>query len=131
MTGGPAAGGDDAVGVRLPRRWRDERGSVTAELAVGLPAVVLALLLVLGVGAAGVTRLRCEQAARQAARVATLGEDDDEVRAAARRVAGASAAVVVERDGSWVTVRVGADVVPAGLGDALRVEAAATGWSEP
>lgn len=104
-----------------------ERGSVTAELAVGLPAVVLVLVLVLGVAAAGMTQMRCADGARAAARAAALGADapaDD-----ARRVAGGQARVVVARDGPWVTVTVSADV--AGLPGALRASATSVARVEP
>ena len=105
-----------------------ERGSVTAELAVGLPAVVLVLVLVLGVAAAGMTQMRCADGARAAARAAALGADapaDD-----ARRVAGGGARVVVARDGPWVSVTVSADVV--GLpGGRLRASGTAVARVEP
>ncbi|GEL95791.1 TadE family type IV pilus minor pilin [Cellulomonas composti] len=121
-TGGRAAGevGADA-----------ERGAVTAELAVGLPAVVLALLLVLGVAAAGVGQLRCGQGARVGARVATLGEDDEAVRAAVRRVVGDEASITIDRDGSWVTVRVSTGLPVPVLDAAVTLDGAATGWREP
>ncbi|WP_456847646.1 TadE/TadG family type IV pilus assembly protein, partial [Cellulomonas sp. P5_C6] len=53
---------------------RRDRGSVTAELAVGLPAVALLLVAVLTVGAAAVAQTRCTDGARAGARAAALGE---------------------------------------------------------
>ncbi|NNH09127.1 TadE family type IV pilus minor pilin [Cellulomonas fimi] len=120
----PARGTDDGA--------RGDRGSVTAELAVGLPAVVLLLVLVLAVSAAGLARARCADAARAGARAAALGGPDADPAAAARRVAGGTSEVVVVRDGEWVTVSVSAGIAPGGrvLGP-VRVSASATAWVEP
>jgi len=59
----------------LPARRRvvaaaRERGAVTAEFAVALPAVVLLLAFLLAGGAAGLTQLRLEEAVRAGARAA-------------------------------------------------------------
>ena len=43
---------------------RRDRGSVTAELAVGLPAVVLLLVALLTVASAAIAQTRCTDAAR-------------------------------------------------------------------
>ncbi|AEI13123.1 TadE family type IV pilus minor pilin [Cellulomonas gilvus] len=118
MTGGGRAG-------------RGDRGAVTAELAVGLPAVVLLVLAVLGVGVAGVQHMRCAEAARTAARIAALGEPDGEAVAAAHRVAGGGAHVSVTRDDRWVTVTVTAGLPVGALGDAVTVEGRAVAWVEP
>lgn len=112
-------------------RGRADRGSVTAELAVGLPAVVLLLLVVLGVSAAGVVQQRCAEAARTGARLAALGQDDAAVAAAARHVAGDAASVHVARDERWVTISVTASLPVAGLGGAVTLTGRATAWSEP
>lgn len=85
------------------------RGAVTAELAVGLPAVVLLLAAVLTGVAAGVTQLRVEEAARAAAREVMRG-DSAEAEAVARRIAGAEARVSVSVDGQWLRVEVGSAV---------------------
>ena len=103
-----------------------EEGSVTAELAVAPPAVVVVLLLVLGVGAAATAQLRVVDAARTAARLAALGESEEVVAGAARRLAGAGAEVGVVREAPWVTV-----VVRAGTVAGLRVSGSATAWAEP
>lgn len=105
---------------------RRDEGSVTAELAVALPAVVVVLLLVLGVGAASSAQLRAADAARAGARVAALGDADTAVQAVAQRVAGAGAQVVVVREPPWVTVQVRA---PGVVG--IEVGASATAWLEP
>lgn len=83
-----------------------QRGSVTAELALALPAVVLVLLLVLTAGNAAISQMRCTDAARAAARAAALGEDQAQIAAIVTDLAGPSATIVLtERDG-WVRVRV-------------------------
>lgn len=81
------------------------RGAVTAELAVGLPAVALLLAAVLTGVAAGVTQLRIEEAARAAAREIMRG-DSGAAESAALRIAGAEAQVTLSPDGSWIRVQV-------------------------
>jgi len=117
--------------VTVPPEAR-ERGSVTAELAVGLVALVLVLALVLVTAGAAATRLRCQDAARTAARVAATGASDAEVVGAARRAAGADATVVVRRDPPWVEVTVSA-AVPGGwfTGGSIGLAGTATSWLEP
>jgi hypothetical protein len=111
---------------------RAERGSVTAELAVALPAVVLVLAMVLSVGAASVARLRAVDAAAAGARVVALGEDDAAVRDAVRQVAGGSADATVRHDGEWVEVTVAAPVVGGWFGGGpLRASAQAVAHAEP
>jgi len=110
---------------------RADRGSVTAELAVGLPVVVLLLLVVLGAGTAGVVQQRCAEAARTAARVAAIGEDDAAVRDAAERVAGGGAHVVVARSDGWVTVTVTSALPVPGVGQGIRLTGRSTAWVEP
>lgn len=86
------------------------RGSVTAELAVVLPAVTFLLgLLLLGAGA-GVLQLRLEEAARSAARSLARGEDPVDARLAAANLAGARARVSVDLDGNYARVTVSARV---------------------
>ncbi|GAA3817922.1 hypothetical protein CSO01_29760 [Cellulomonas soli] len=116
--------------VALPLDEPGDRGSVTAELAVALPAVVVLLLVVLGVVHASSVRWQCADGARAGARSAALGESDAVVVQTARRAAGGAASVEVVRDGEWVTVTVGRavtgwDAVP------LDVQAQAVGRSEP
>lgn len=108
-----------------------ERGSVTAELAVGLPVVVLLVALLASLAAAGVTELRCEAAARAGAREAALGSDDARVRSTAERVAHDGSAVEVARAGGWTTVRVSAGVSFGPWVAPLRVTATAVGKDEP
>lgn len=113
----PGTVGDVSNGAPDQGGGRD-RGSVTAELAVALPAVVAMLLVVLGVVQAASVRWTCTDGARAGARAAALGEADPVVRETAQRAAGGAASVSIVRDGNWVTVEVarpltGWDVLPA------------------
>lgn len=92
---------------------------VTAELAVGLPAVVLVLGVALGVIGAVTAQLRCADAAEVAARLAARGESHTVSVAAAAAVAPRDAEVHVESTGTTVTVVVSAAVRLPGLGIAL------------
>ncbi len=98
-----------------------EAGTVTAEFAVGLPAVVATVLLVLGVLLAGTTYIECQEAARAGAREAMLHSSAEEARQAAQVVAGERAAVSVSIDGSWATVKVEKSILVSGL--PIRVSA--------
>ena len=104
---------------------------MTAELAVGLPAVVTVLAAVLLLSSAATAQLRCADAARAGARAAALGDDSGAVTAIADRLAGGGARVRVDRDGTWVTVTVRRPVA-SGLFDAgLTATARATARAEP
>jgi Flp pilus assembly protein TadG len=114
------------------RRDRRDRGSVTAELAVGLPAVALLLVALLTVASAAVAQTRCTDAARAGARAAALGEADGTVLATARRVAGDGAAVAVSRSDGWVTVAVSSPVGSGSWhGSPLHAHATAVARAEP
>jgi secretion/DNA translocation related TadE-like protein len=77
----------------------------TAELAVVMPAVVLALGMVVGVGQAVVAKVGCVDAARAGARAASRGDDDASVRALAGQAGGGPVGVQVTRtDLATVTV---------------------------
>lgn len=127
---GAAAGGSRGRGAGAS--GSRERGSVTAELAVGLVAVVLVLALVLVTAGAAATRLRCQDAARTAARLAALGASDAQVADAARTAAGSGAQVVVRREPPWVEVTVSA-AAPGGwfTGGPVGLTGTATAWLEP
>jgi hypothetical protein len=85
----------------------DQRGSVTAEFAVVVPAVVLVMLLCVGLLMATGLQVRLEQAAAQGARLAARGEAEGRVRVGvAVLVDGASLAI--SRDGDIVCVEVSA-----------------------
>lgn len=83
-----------------------ERGMATAELALVFPAVVLVLALCLsGLGLA-IDQVRCVDAARVAARVASRGEPVAEVAEQARRGAPQDSRVTVARVGDDIRVTV-------------------------
>src|SRR5690625_4727426 len=105
-----------------------QRGSVTAELALLLPAVVVVLLVCATLGAAAIGQLQCADAARAAARAAAIGEPAAAVAAVARDLAGAHAQVQVDREGEWVEV-----TVTRPMAGALELSARGTAraWVEP
>lgn len=87
-----------------------ERGSVTAELALSLPVVVLALVLVLAVGQVVTAQVRCSDAARAGAREAARGEAGGTVVQEGLRLAPPGAGVTLTRSGRSVEVTVSAVV---------------------
>lgn len=109
-----------------------DRGSVTAELALALPAVTMLLAMVITLGSAAISQLRCADAARAGARAAALGDSPADVAAIARRLAGEESTVAVDRTGQWVTVAVSdaVDVGPLSYSP-LRARATATARVEP
>ena len=111
------------------RRLRADRGSATAELAAGLPVVVLLLLFGLTAVAAVTTRVQCVDAAREAARVAARGGDG---LAAGRESApgGAEVSVVHQADTVVATVRSPVPLLGARL-PGLVVTASAVAAAEP
>lgn len=77
----------------------DDRGSVVAEFAVALPAVVLVLVLGVGALSAGARHVRLQDAVADAARLAARGESDDRVHATvATGVPGSEAHIEVRGD---------------------------------
>lgn len=117
---GAAAGDTPRVRLRVlrPDRRRRQRGregfehgSVTAEVAVVLPALVLLAGLLLGIGHVGVLQLRIDEAARAGAREAVRGESSASVQQTVRRLAGEGAVASIESRGGWTTVHVRAEVV--------------------
>ncbi|MCX6502734.1 MAG: hypothetical protein NT132_10100 [Microbacterium sp.] len=102
-------------------RWGD-RGSVTAEFAVALPAVVLVIALGAAALSAGARQVRLQDAAADAARLLARGDDDGRAQA----VIGAAvtdAAMSVDHPGDLVCVTATA---PAGLpGITVRVRSCA------
>lgn len=93
--------------------WAGQSGAVTAEFAVALPAVVLLLAFLLAGGAAGLTQLRLEEAARAGARAYARGESGEAVEGIVQRIAGKDAAADLASDGGWVRVKA---LAPAGGG---------------
>ncbi|GAA5167135.1 TadE family type IV pilus minor pilin [Ornithinimicrobium tianjinense] len=78
----------------------------TAELALATPAVVLVLALCLSGMTFALDQLRCEDAARVAARAASRGEQADAVRALAETRLPEGARISVEREDDLVRVEV-------------------------
>ena len=91
---------------RQRRRRAGERGSVTAEFAVGLPAVIAVLAVALGAVASATAQMRCVDAARAGARAAARGESGAATVAAAKAAAPAGATIKVSRSGTTVRVQV-------------------------
>lgn len=88
-----------------------ERGSVAAELAVALPAVVLTLLLGVGALGAGATQVLLQDAAADAARLLGRGESvSTAYGAVTSAVAGAGASHGQQGDLVCVTARADAVV---------------------
>ncbi|GAA3735299.1 TadE family type IV pilus minor pilin [Micromonospora maritima] len=90
---------------RARRRRSRERGSFTAELAAGLPALMLLLLAGLTAVDAVTTRAACLDAAREAALAAARGGSGS-VAGARYAPAGAEVAVSVAGDRVTASVRV-------------------------
>jgi hypothetical protein len=67
------------------RRSRDQGGQSTVELALALPVLALILSGLVEAGMIGLDQIRLWHAAREAARVAVVDADHDEIRAAAER----------------------------------------------
>lgn len=106
MTRRPPRGGRRFGDDLLPRpdserhpRPDDERGSVVAEFAVALPAVVLVLAFGVGALSIGARHVRLQDAVADAARLSARGESAQRVHGAVEAaVAGASVAVVPRGD---------------------------------
>ncbi|WP_037888516.1 TadE family type IV pilus minor pilin [Streptomyces sp. NRRL S-87] len=114
---------EGAVGARA------DRGYVTAEAALVLPALVLfAALLVWALMAAG-AQIRCVDAARAGARAAARSEPPGAAVAAARAAAPDGARVELVRDGDLWRVRVEAPAPGPGILP-VRVGAGAVALAE-
>lgn len=108
-----------------------ERGAVTAEVAVALPALVVLLALLLGTAHVGMQQLRLEEAARAGAREVMRGESPDAVQRTAERMAGEDAVATVSAREGWTVVEV-RTTVDGPLTDLLDLDlsASATGRTE-
>jgi hypothetical protein len=92
-----------------------DRGMVTAEFAVALPAFVLVVAAAIcGVGAM-TAQLRCVDAADIAARMAARGDDASVVRAVALGAAPGGAELTLRSSATEVTATVRARLSPPGL----------------
>ncbi|HET6532108.1 MAG TPA: TadE family type IV pilus minor pilin [Actinoplanes sp.] len=112
------------------RRWPGrDRGSFTAELAAGLPALMLLLFAGLTAVGAVTTKGQCVDAAREGAVAAARGEPGP---AAAARVAPPGAGIEVAQDAETVTVVVRAPIRMLGGGlPVITVQARAVAAVEP
>ncbi|GAA1761730.1 hypothetical protein GCM10009681_36090 [Luedemannella helvata] len=98
------------------------------EIAVALPVLVSLTLVAVGAVNAVLTRVRCVDAARDAALAAARGDAGE---AAGRRLAPDGASVVVSVDGDLVRARVRAVVRPFGGLGQFTVTGEATAAVEP
>lgn len=78
--------------TRLRRRLGDEEGSVTVELVLVTPLLILFLLLVVAFGRLASSRIDVSGAAAQAARAASIARDPTSASAAAEQTATAALA---------------------------------------
>jgi Flp pilus assembly protein TadG len=112
------------------RRWPGrDRGAFTAELAAGLPALMLLLFAGLAAVSAVAAKGQCLDAAREAALAEARGDSGT---AAGARVAQAGAVVEIGGDGEIVTARVRARLRVLGANlPVINVEGTATAAREP
>ncbi|MEV6583487.1 TadE family type IV pilus minor pilin [Streptomyces sp. NPDC051582] len=107
-------------------RGPGDRGYVTAEAALVIPALVLFAALLVWALMAAAGQIRCVDAARAGARAAARSEPAGVAEAAARAAAPPGAHVGLERDGDLWRVRVSAPAPgPGGLPVRLGAEAVA------
>ncbi|GAB3625152.1 hypothetical protein GCM10027418_32390 [Mariniluteicoccus endophyticus] len=107
-----------------------ERGMVTAELALGLVALVVALTAAFGLVGVALVQGQCWDTASEVARQVARG--DDEAARRARRDAPRGADVDVDRRGNVVVVEVEAPARPFGeRGPTVRLRASAQVVTEP
>lgn len=128
----PAA--ETRLGATGPGRACD-RGSITAETAVVLPVLLLAVAVGMWLVMLALAQLRCVDAAHGAARAAARGEPAAQVRAAAEEAAPAGAQVTVAQVDRDVAIDVAATVRPFGgllrLVPSVHVGATAHTVAEP
>jgi hypothetical protein len=79
-------------------------GMVTAELAMVLPALVLVVSMLMTVVGAASDLAKASDAARSAARAASIGASHDEVVTAASRLAPQGTEITIRNDEDWVNV---------------------------
>ncbi|MDR1294027.1 MAG: hypothetical protein LBK59_03570 [Bifidobacteriaceae bacterium] len=91
-----------------------QRGTVTVEIAVALPALTVFIAVLLAVGVAVISQVRCAEGARAGAREAALGSPDADIARVVSAVAGERARIAVARTGGMVSVTV---TMPIAWGD--------------
>jgi len=113
------------------RRFREDRGMATAEIAMALPALVVLVAAAMTAVSVLTAQLRCVDAAREAARAAARGETQAVVTSVARRQAPSGAMVRVAGE-QEIRAVVSAEARSAGgLLPAFRVSATAVALREP
>ncbi|MFF9983036.1 TadE family type IV pilus minor pilin [Streptomyces erythrochromogenes] len=110
-------------------RGKRDRGYVTAEAALVIPALVLFAASLVWALMAAAGQIRCVDAARAGARAASRSEPAEVAVAAAREAAPPGARVEVERVGDLWRVRVAAPA-PGPAGIPLRLGAQAVALAE-
>lgn len=88
----------------MSRDSDSERGSVTAEFALGVPAVMLVLLLVISLAMQAAARVALEDGARAAARELARGEPAALAEQTARSAAGDEVVVSISDQGEYTHV---------------------------
>ncbi|MFA7762192.1 TadE family type IV pilus minor pilin [Streptomyces sp. NPDC048723] len=107
-------------------RGKSDRGYVTAEAALVIPALVLFAALLVWALMAAAAQIRCVDAARAGARAAARSELLEVAEAAARAAAPPGARVELEREGDLWRVKVAAKAPgPSGLPVRLGAQAVA------
>jgi Flp pilus assembly protein TadG len=91
---------------------QSSRGSVTAETAAMLPALVIVLAAALWAIQAVAAQLQCVDAARAAARAAARGESLEQVRVVARSATNPDARIIITRTAKTTEVRITVTVHP-------------------
>lgn len=86
--------------------WRGDQGMVTAEIAMALPAIGAMIVLAIWAVSAVVADLRCDDAAREAARAVARGEPTAVVEEIVERIGPDGASLVMRRDDGLVVVEV-------------------------
>lgn len=121
-----------ACRVERARRRSGARGSVTAETAAVLPALMIVLAAALWAVQAVNVQLECVDAARAAARAAARGEPVDQVRDIARAGTRPDAQIAITRDSDMTKVEITVDTRPSWATSlpALRISATASAATE-
>jgi len=104
-----------AQGAREFGRAFGDRGSVTAELAVALPAVVAVVALAAGALSCAAVQVRLQDGAADAARLVARGDGDRAGAAVSVAVAGASHSVAESGDAVCVTAEATAAFGPVSI----------------
>ncbi|BDR53777.1 hypothetical protein KIM372_16840 [Bombiscardovia nodaiensis] len=99
-----------------PAQGKSDCGSVTAEFAVILPAVVAVAALLLVLTQTVTVSLNCQDAARYAAREVVVNQGGGDPAAVAKKVAGPKAEVTLQRANQSVSVVVSCPVVAGPFG---------------